>query len=474
MALGITSAAGQKAYWRRNIRSAVSYDFPEGAAPLTALMSLMEPGNDTPVPEFGWPEERYVSIQTKTQVATQPTAGVTFYQEGGTTTSGAPTTVALGTNLRVYVDDVSNLQVDDIIQIPQVALTSGSDILVGRITALGAGTNAGTKWVEFAPQNVPLGVTATVLNTSGANAGKTVFLAGSAYLEGSKSRKGRSTVPLEVKNYVQLQLNAFALTSYALQAPTIYNKSGEYQKRLKYNGIVHLEGLEKTTIFGQRGPITTENDADSGDPMLRYTTGGILWYLKQWELGSSGDIGYTHVNGTDDLTAVPRADWELYPDKRIIQLDSATITKSQFNRLTARPFEKINSMTRDKLVLCGPDYLTKVAECFEKQVTWTSLRETGNVGWDFQLLKHQSNAGTVYYKVHPLFQHPVYRSCALYLDLGWLVWRPLANHDTQVMTNVQPKGVLYRKDQYLTAGGIEVGFPEAHMWVENLGGITGV
>jgi len=269
-----------------------------------------------------------------------------------------------------------------------------------------------------------------------------------------------------------LQLNGFALTSYALQAPTLYNKSGDYQKRLKLNGMHHLEGLERTTIFGIRGPITTEADAETGDNMLRYTSGGIMWYLKQWELGTTGDIGYTHAGGTDNLTTVTRSAWEDYPDKRIIQLDSATITRAQFNKLTARPFEKVNSTSRDKLVLCGPDYLTKVAESFEKQVQWTSLRETQNVGWDFQLLKHQSNSGTVYYKVHPLFQAPVYRSCALYLDLGWLVWRPLANHDTQVMTSVQPKGVLYRKDQYLTAGGIEVGFPEAHMWVENLGGIT--
>lgn len=467
MALGITSAAGQKAYWRRNIRSAVSYDFPEGAAPLTALLSLMEPGNDTPVPEFGWPEERYASIKTTTIAG--PTATTPFYLAGTTTTAGAPITVSLSTNLRVYVASVADFQTDDIFHLAQCALTSGSDTLIGRVLSVGGVASA--YWIDFVPVNVPVGVTATVLNTA-SNVGKTVFLAGSAFLEGSRSRKGRSTIPLEVKNYVQLQLNGFALTSYALQAPTLYNKSGDYQKRLKLNGMHHLEGLERTTIFGERGGPITENDAETGDPMLRYTSGGIMWYLKQWELGTTGSIGYTHAGGTDNLSTVARTAWEDYPDKRIIQLDNGTITKAQFNKLTARPFEKVNSMTRDKLVLCGPDYLTKVSESFEKQVTWTSMREGGGIGWDFQLLKHQSNAGTVYYKVHPLFQDPVYRSCALYLDLGWLVWRPLANHDTQVMTGVQPRGVLYRKDQYLTAGGIEVGFPEAHMWVENLGGIT--
>ncbi len=462
MALGLITSASQASYWMRNIRRRVSYDFPEGAAPLTALLSLMEPGAETPYQEFGWPEERYTSIKTKTSASGQPTADVVFYTAGGTVSAGSPVTITAGLALRIYVDDASNFQADDVVHIMQVALTSGSDTLQLRITGK---NTTGADYIEGVCVNVPIGATPTVLNTT-ANEAKWVYLAGSAYAEGSRSRTGRTTLPIEVKNFTQLHKNAFSLTSHALQAPTVYNKTGDYDKALKTNGMHHLEGLERTAIFGNRyGPIA-ETDPDTGETVRRYFSGGIMWYLKQWELGTSGTILYPH----DDVST--QTDWETYTDKRIIQLNSATISRAQFNKLTARPFDKVNSVSRDKLVLCGPDYLAKVAEVFEKQVQWTSLRENGFEGWDFMLLKHQSNAGTVYYKVHPLFQDTVFRSCALYLDLGWLTWRPFAKHDTQVVTGIQANDALIRKDMYLTDGGLEVGFPEAHMYVENLGGIT--
>lgn len=473
MALGLSTAINQKDYWTRNVRRRVARDYPEGTAPLTALLSLMEPGAETPTPEFGWPEERYTSIKTKTSTTGQPTSGVVFYNAGTTTTAGTPVTVSTSQNLRVYVDSVADFQVDDGIHIYQVALTSGSDNLVGRVIGKSP-VGAAAPYLEFVPVNVPVGVTATVLNSSDANEGKFVFLAGSMYLEGSRSRTGRTSLPLDVKNHVQLQKNAFGCSSYALKAPTVYNKSGVYQDLLRLNGMHHLDGLERTTLFGHRGiNAITENDPDSGDPMARYTTGGLMWYLQQWEKGGvGGGIAYPHEGGTTDVSTIARTDWESYIDKRIIQLDSATITRAQFNRLTARPFEKVNSKSRDKLVLCGPDYLTKVQEMFEKNVTWTSLRDSGVTGWDFQLLQHMGPFGTVYYKVHPLFQNIVHRSSAMYIDLGWLKWRPFADHDTQIVTGIQPKDALIRKDMYFTSGGIEVGFPEAHMWVENLGGIT--
>jgi hypothetical protein len=474
MALGLITSNSQSNYWMRNIRRRVSYDFPEGAAPLTSLLSLMDTGPKTPYQEFGWPEERYTSIKTKTSTTGQPTADTPFYLAGTTTTAGAPITISLTQNLRVYVDDVSNFQVDDVIHIVQVALTSGSDTLQGRV--IGKGGTTGAYWLEFVPSNIPIGVTATVLNTS-ANEGKWVYLAGSAYAEGSRSRQGRSTLPIEVKNFTQFHKNAFSLTSHALQAPTVYNKTGDYEKAKKTNGIIHLEGIERTSIFGNRSAAAVvEVDPDTGESVRRYQSGGILWYLKQWELGTAGvggaTNGYPHAGGTDNISTIARTDWESYIDKRIIQLDSAVITKAQFNKLTARPFEKCNAISRDKLVLCGPDYLTKVSEAFEKQIQWTSLRDSGIDGWNFQLKKHESNAGTVYYKVHPLFQDIIYRSSALYLDLGWLQWRPFAEHDTQLVTSIQANDAHVRKDMYYTDGGLEVGFPEAHMFVENLGGIT--
>lgn len=467
MALGLISSETLDEYWSRNTRRRVAYDFPQGTAPLTALMSLFEP-EETPIPEFGWQEERWTTIKTRTSTTGQPTADITFYLGGGTVSAGTPITINVGLSLRAYVDDASDFQVDDTIAFMNLTCTSGTSNLTGRVTAT---NTTGADWIEFECTAVPVCATPTVVNSTSSE-GKYVVLIGSAYAEGSRSRSGRTKFPITVNNCVQMHKNAFSLTSYALKQPLTYNKSGHYEKALKDNGIIHLAGLEQTLLW-ERRRLGTAIDADDGSTVKRYLSGGIMWYLEQWEKGNTTNNGhFDYRPGGADVTA--ETDWETYTDKRIIKLGGATISKSQFNELNSRVFEKTNNSSYDKLVLCGQGYLNKVAELFEKQVTWTSMRENGFKGWDFELLKHSSNAGTVYYKTHPLFADSsgLWRNSALYVDLGFLKWRPLTDHDTDVHTGIQPNDALIRKDQYLTVGGPEVWYPEAHMWVDQLGGIT--
>jgi hypothetical protein len=205
----------------------------------------------------------------------------------------------------------------------------------------------------------------------------------------------------------------------------------------------------------------------------RYFSGGLLWFLKEWEKGDSGTAGTGGAPlypGHSDVSA--QTDWETYTDKRIIKLGGTSLSRTQFNELNSRVFEKTNNSSWDKLCLCGQGYLNKVAEMFEKQVTWTSMRENGFKGWDFKLLEHSSNSGSVYYKTHPLFNDPLWRNSALYIDMGFLTWRPITDSDTDIQEGIQLPGADKRKDQYLTDGGPEIWFPEGHMWVDQLGGIT--
>jgi len=464
MPLGLIGSERLDDYWSRNIRRRVAYDFPQGSAVLTELLSHFEP-EETPLPKFGWQEQRYQQIKTLTSTSGQPTTDIVFYLGGTTTTAGTPITITAGLALRVYVDDASNFQVDDTIMFVDLTLTSGTGNLNGRVT----GTNTtGADYIDFECTAVP---TSTVVNSVAAE-GKYVYLQGSAYAEGSRSRQGRSKFPIEIENYTQMHKNAFSLTSYALKAPLVYNKSGHYEIALKDNGIDHLDGLEKTLIWGERRTTTAE-DPDSGETVRRDFSGGILWFLKQWELGNVSNGGAINYRpGGADLTA--QTDWETYTDKRIIRLANATISKSQFNELISRAFEKTNNTSWDKLIICGQGYLNKVTEMFERQITWTSMRNEGYKGWDFQLAEHQSNAGKVYYKTHPMFMDPNLgmRNSALVVDLGFLKWRYLTDHDTDVKTGIQANDALVRKDQYLTVGGPEIWYPEAHMFIKDLGGIV--
>lgn len=465
MALGLIGSEQLDDYWSRNTRRRVAYDFPQGSAVVTELLSHFEP-EETPLPSFGWNEQRYVQIKTITSSSGQPTSDIVFYLGGTTTTAGTPITITAGLSLRIYVDDASNFQIDDVITIFNLTMTSGPIAnLTGRVT----NTNTvGADYMDFECTAVP---TSTVVNSI-LTEGKYVFLTGTAYAEGSRSRKGRSKFPIEITNYTQMHKNAFSLTSYALKAPLIYNKSGHYQQALKDNGIDHLTGLEQSLIWGERRTTTAE-DPDSGETVRRDFSGGILWFLKQWEIGnvSNGGAFNYRPGGTDVST---QTDWETYTDKRIIKLGGGTLSRSQFNEMTSRAFEKTNNSSWDKLVICGTGYLNKISEMFEKQIQWTSMRENGMKGWDFQLVQHQSNAGTMYYKTHPLFTDSagLMRNSALIIDLGFLKWRYLTDHDTDVQTGIQMPDALIRKDQYLTVGGPEIWFPEAHMFIDQLGGIT--
>lgn len=460
MALGLVSSEVLDDYWSRNTRRRVAYDFPQGQAPLTALLSLFEP-EFTPIQEFGWLEERWHTEKTITADVT-----AVFTQTGSTTSAGSPIAVAdatAGDSLRVYVVDSTLFQVNDSVGVFNLDLTGGTTYnMLGRVTAQATG------YIEIELTNT---APATILNTTNGNEGKYVYLVGSAFAEGSNAAAlGRNRFPVEIKNFTQIHKNAFVLTRNALKQPLIYNKSGHYMKALKDNGIIHLMGLELSLMWGDRRS-TTAIDADTGETVKRYFSGGLLWFLKQWELGNVSNGGaFDYRPGGADVTA--QTDWETYTDKRIIKLAGATMSRSQFNELNSRVFEKTNASSWDKLCLCGQGYLNKVSEMFEKQVTWTSMRENGFKGFDFKLLEHSSNSGTVYYKTHPLFNDPLWRNSAFYIDMGFLMWRPITDSDTDIQEGIQLPGADKRKDQYLTDGGPEIWFPEAHMFVDNLGGIT--
>jgi hypothetical protein len=417
---------------------------------------------DTPLPEFGWNEERWATI--KTQTTTGPTAGVVLYQGGTTTTLGSPATITQFLAIRIYGATFANFQPDDTIQVFGMSLTGGTTFdLAGRVTAVD--TANPPLFIDFEATNVP---STTVLNTASANIGNYVYLMGSAYAEGARSRTGRQVFPVEIKNFTQIQKTPFELTRTALKEPLKYDKTGAYKDVAKYNGINHLSEIELTAFFGQRAKKTAV-DPDTGQTVRRSFTGGIRWFLDQWEAGSVA-AGGAFDYGQPDVRAL--TDYIANPTKRVIKLAGATITRTQFNALNSMVFARTNSSDWCKLALCGPGYLAKVTDMFERQIQWTSLRDSGFDGFDFQLVWHRSNSGDIYYKVHPLFNDPIMQNSAFYIDMGYMGYRPLTDSDTDIQPMIQLPDADKRKDQWLTEYGFEIPFPEAFMYVENLGGIT--
>lgn len=465
MALGLESSEDVDNYWSQNLRRKIFYFFPNGTAPLTGLLSLMN-SEETAHPEFGWWEDRFQQVTTLTA---SNTSNVAFYLGGTTTTAGTTFTPTIDTAYRLYVTTGTgtNFQVDDMIKVLGLTYNTGGvlDEISARVTA----TSANYLEIVQTSQTLTGGTSGLIVNNAASVIGLNVLYAGSAFAEGSRSRTGSITFPINIKNYTQICKRAFEMTRTAMKEPTTYSKTGDYRNQMKKNGLAYLQGMEYSFIWGDRKQ-TTAVDPDTGSTVRRGMMGGIIYFLKQWERGNvsnGGDFDY-RVGGTDVSN---QTDWQTYTDKRIIRLAGATLTKSQWDILLTRAFERQVSPSWEKLILCGPDFMAKVASAYERQIQWTSLRENGFKGFDFVLAKVQVNAGTVYFKVHPLMNQ-INRSDALILDLGSLRHRYLSDSDTMLQTMIQLPDADKRKDQWLSESSLEVDGVESNMFIQNFGGIV--
>jgi len=358
-------------------------------------------------------------------------------------------TPAVGTGYRVYVDDASNFQIDDMIVIFKLALTAGSGNLTGRVTAT---NTSGADYIEFECVNA---LPSTIINSGGGlagNEGRDVYLIGSAFAEGSRSRTGRNKFPLTVENCAQIHKNAFELTRNALKAPTNYNKSGHYQKALKDNGIDHLVGLEYTALFGKRLLTGTDTDPDTGSTVSRYFSGGLLWFLEQWEKADSiyrGGSGATAITSNTDN------------DKRIVSV-GGTLTKSRYNQWLQQLFRVTQDKGYEKICLCGATFISTINSLFERdRVVQTTLEEPGTKA-RFTVYSHQTLFGTVHYKTHPLFtEDPDLTDSGLFLDLGNLRYRPLTDSDTKFLKRRTENDRDGGKWEWITEAGLELKYPES-------------
>jgi hypothetical protein len=225
----------------------------------------------------------------------------------------------------------------------------------------------------------------------------------------------------------------------------------------KDNGLRHMIEMEKAFLFGERSTKLVV-DPDTGDSTPETTTGGVVWFLEQWEAANSiyrGGSGATAVTANSD------------DNKRIIDL-GGTMSKSEYNTYITRAFRKTNDRAYEKLGLCGGTFLATVNDLFEAQVVRNAAVSDKNRNWDFQVHSHSTLRGTIHYKVHPLFdEDPDLQDACLILDVGNLMYRPLSDSDTTFLKGRQETDRDGRKDEWITEAGLELRYPESHMLIKN-------
>ena len=440
-------------WYNRTNRRRIFRDFPTGQFPLTGFLSLM----DTEACDsykFGWFEKRMPDLSCVIGGSAAP-----FSPTGSNTPTTSPMTFTADTIYRAVVDSTSQLAVNAQIYFDDLPRTSGSGPLQGIVSSIIDATH-----VEFRVIETETAVLNTANLTTAATRGPIgakVLTIGTANAEGGRSGTGRFYPPIDVENYTQIFRDAFEFTATSLKIPTEFDSTGAYSESAEDTLRDHMVKMELAFLFGSKG-IQSVTGAD-GVARPRRTTGGLVWYLKQWEAANSayrGGPGAPAITlNTDD-------------HKRIIKSDTGSITYAQFDGYIERAFRCTNTKTFEKLVLCGNGFLGAVN---------TFLRGSSQLQKQFEVQKVYGNDvvtwispwGTLHFKSHPLFnQQSILRNNALIVDVNRLRFRPLNDRDTTLLPNRQENDTDGRKDEWLTEAGLEVNMPESQMYLQNIQTIT--
>ena len=455
--LGLTSTntfESPNNFYSLNDRRRVFRAFPTGAAPLTGLLSLME-NEATDNPEFGWFEKRYEEITATLDSVTTTTP----FSTDKTNPIGGSVTPAANSTLYICLDTVTGLRISQQILIRSVKTGTGSTTFDAQgvitevgITLVNGKPGIGIRVLELFP---------AVIYVSGTNnTGLTLKVIGTANDEGAASSGGgRLVKPINVSNYTQIFRTRFSFTRTALKVPAVFDKTGLYREKAKDNCLDHMVQMEYAFLFGVKQIVTNTNI--DGDSVMQRTTGGLTYFLKEYQKLNSvyrGGSCAAQTANTDDGCRIVNED------------GSATFT--EFMAYMEKLFRRTSNKAREKLCLCGTQHLMAINKLVDAKVALNKDLPPENVyGMDITTVKFPF--GTIHFKTHPLFdEDSVLRKDGLYVDLQNLRYRYLTDSDTQLLKNRQNNDEDGRKDEWLTEAGLEVRFPESHMWIRNLTTLT--
>lgn len=437
MILGLLNTESSGIDRLKNFRRMVFYNYPNGSAPLIALLSMLkeESTND---PEFSIYEKRLAEQRSTTTVAT--TAG-TWSATGSDTDLANPFNMVANTIYRLHIADTSRFRVGHIVQITASPITGGTFNVKGIVTSLVAGST--TKLEVRALQAV------TGIANAASSIGLEALVIGNAASEGQVGAAlAPYDTPLNLKNYTQIFRTPFQFTGTVLKTGLKYDRTGPYKDKAKDATLQHAMEMEKGFLFGVQQLYI---DPTTGLPTR--LTGGVEWYLQQWEAGSAYGNTAATVD-TDD-------------NKRIINNAAGSMNLSTFNGYMERLFRVTSNQAQEKLCLCGSGFLARINDMFAgRTVLKLDMEAKQKFGWD--VVTHLLPWGSVHYKTAPLFsQNATLRNSAMFLDVWNLVYRYMDGRDTQLLKMRQPNNADYREDEWLGECGLELRFPESHMFMKN-------
>lgn len=440
--LGLLSTESFASERFKNYRRTVFYFYPNGAAPLTGLLSMMDE-EDTDDPEFNIYEKRLASQRTTT--ATRGSSKGPLTVEAGTGDTD-PFTFTVDTVYRLHVADASIFRVGHIVR-AYVTVSAAETEIQGVVTEVSDSTTP--KYIKVRSLKTVASIDNGITNES---VGTEVLVIGSAFAQGASGPTEEVyNLPIGIENYCGISRTPFSLTGTAAKTSAKFDETGPYKDKAKETNVQHSVEMERRFLFGEKHKFVDANN------LPVYTSGGILWFLREWEKAASpyrGAASSALTANSDD-------------EKRIINVNGA-ITERALDGYFERLFRVTNNTANEKLGFCGSGFLSIVNQLYKNK----SVLDAGFPAKDaygMSVVRQITPFGTIFWKTHPLFSaNPEWRYNALMLDVRNLKYRYVEGRDTQLLKNRQNNGDDFRRDEYLSECGLELRFPESHMLLRNV------
>lgn len=229
----------------------------------------------------------------------------------------------------------------------------------------------------------------------------------------------KATTEQNKSNYTQIFRTPFGVSRTADNSKLYGGKDLAYQRMKK--AIEHKVDMSRAFIFGEK-KLDTTGEAP------RRTTGGLLSFATENNYDAGG-----------------------------------TLTKSEFDNNLSEIVFKYGS--KKKILLCSARLLSVINGWAESKLQLNQ----GAQKFGLSILEYITPHGTfMLMNESRILEGAVYGGYGIVVDPENVKYRPLANSDTKLRTNIQHNDTDGQIDEWLTECGLEVRLPKTH------GVITGV
>lgn len=473
-----------------NIRESILYLYPNGKAPLTAIMSKMT-SSKVDDPAFSWFTQVFNSINGN--IAANNGIVGTFAKGENVTvnlparpassfpgarsnpTTGAPMLGADRTSGYQPEELIGGLVTPNIFDgtaeraaavagagtaagfgggVPYDPLYWANSIKVGHQVLLSSTTNptisVNTKVIGVDVGNnstTELSVIILEDPPSGSTAGNYNYFSviGNINPEGGHMPSPISLHPMQMHNYTQIFRTSLSITRTARETRT--RTENQYAKMRREALEMHSIEMEQAFLFG------TDSFRFGGNGHPERTTRGIVRYIQQW---APQNI-FNFANSTFDAANGVNVPSGYFNE----QSNGMAIGQIWFNQVLEKIFRY---GAEEKLMLCGNGAIMAINDlAFLGGAINIAPRERT---WGLQIMNWVTPFGNVSFMSHPLFnEHPVWRNTILVLEPRELEYKYIT--DTTFYGEngrVHPEG--YGRDridgsneEFLTEAGLKFGMP---------------